>query len=85
MHMSVSSHLSLSLRAAQCGDAFLILKKFAYSRDFSGSPMVKTRASNAGDTGSILGQGTKIPQAVWLSTLHPPKKSTYSYKRAPSS
>ena len=42
MHMCVSSHLSLSLRAAQCGDMFLILRKFACSRDFSGSPMVKT-------------------------------------------
>ena len=31
-------------------------------------------ASSAGNTGSILGQGTKIPQAVWLSNPHPPKK-----------
>ena len=32
------------------------------SRDFLGGPVVKILASNAGDTGLIPGQGTKIPQ-----------------------
>ena len=34
------------------------------SRDFPGGPVVKNPPSNAGDTGSIPGQGTKIPHAV---------------------
>ena len=32
--------------------------------DFPGGPGVKNLPSNAGDTGSIHGQGTKIPYAV---------------------
>ena len=31
------------------------------NRDFPGGPMVETSPSNAGGTGSIPGQGTKIP------------------------
>ena len=31
------------------------------SRDFPGGPVVKNLPSNAGDTGSIPGQGTKTP------------------------
>ena len=34
------------------------------SRDFPGGPVVKNLLSNAGDTGSIPGQGTKIPHAM---------------------
>ena len=30
--------------------------------DFPGGPVVKNSPSNAGDMGSIPGQGTKIPQ-----------------------
>ena len=41
--------------------------------DFLGGPGVKNSPSNAGDIGSILGQGTKIPHAACqllsLSTL----------------
>ena len=33
------------------------------SRDFPGGPVVKNPCSNAGDEGSIPGQGTKIPHA----------------------
>ena len=33
--------------------------------------MVKNLLSNAGDTGSILGQGTKIPHATWQLNLRP--------------
>ena len=34
-------------------------------RYFPGSSVAKTSSSNAGGTGSILGQGTKIPHASW--------------------
>ena len=33
-------------------------------RDYPGSPVVKNPSSNAGDVGSIPGQGTKIPHAA---------------------
>ena len=32
--------------------------------DFPGGPVVKNLPSNAGDAGSILGQGTKIPHVA---------------------
>ena len=35
------------------------------SRDFPGSPVVKTLPSNAGGAGSILGRGAKIPHCYW--------------------
>ena len=38
--------------------------------DFPGGPVVKNPPSNAGDTGSIPGQGTKIPHAVGQMSLH---------------
>ena len=39
--------------------------------DFPGGPVVKNLPSNAGDTGSIPGQGTKIPHAMrQLESLH---------------
>ena len=34
------------------------------SWDFPGGPVVKNPPSNAGDMGSIAGQGTKIPHAM---------------------
>ena len=33
-------------------------------RDFAGGPVIENPSSNAGDVGFILGQGTRIPQAV---------------------
>ena len=33
--------------------------------DFPGGPVVKTSPSNAGNAGSIPGQGAKIPQVSW--------------------
>ena len=33
-------------------------------RDFPGGPVVKNPPPNAGDAGSIPGQGTRIPHAV---------------------
>ena len=39
--------------------------------DFPGGPVVKNMPSNAGDTGSIPGQGTKITHAMMqLESLH---------------
>ena len=39
--------------------------------DFPGGPVVKNLPSNAGDTGSIPGQGTKVPHAMrQLESLH---------------
>ena len=35
------------------------------SRDFPGSPVVKTLPSNAEGAGSIPGRGAKIPHALW--------------------
>ena len=44
--------------------------------DFLVGPVVKIPPSNAGDTGSIPGQGTKIPHAArqlspWATTTEP--------------
>ena len=39
------------------------------SRDFPGGPVVKNPPSNAGDVGSIPGQGTKIPHATGQLSL----------------
>ena len=38
-------------------------------RDFPGGPVVKNPLSNAGDAGSIPGQGSKIPHATWQLSL----------------
>ena len=38
--------------------------KINYLGDFPGGPAVKNLPSNTGDTGSIPGQGTKIPHTV---------------------
>ena len=39
-------------------------------QDFPGGPVVKHPPSNAGDQGSIPGQGTKIPHAAGQLSLH---------------
>ena len=41
-------------------------------RDFPGGPVVENPPSNAGDEGSILGQGTKIPHASGELRSHTP-------------
>ena len=38
--------------------------------DFPGDPVVKNPPSNAGDAGSIPGQGTKIPHATGQLSPH---------------
>ena len=37
--------------------------------DFAGGPVVKNSPSNAGDTGLVPGQGTKIPPAAGQLSL----------------
>ena len=44
-------------------------------RDFPSGPVIKTWPSNAGGAGSIPGQGTKIPHALW------PKKQNIKWKQ----
>ena len=39
--------------------------KMMLDRVFPGGPVVNTVSSNAGGTGLIPGQGTKIPHAAW--------------------
>ena len=39
-------------------------QKVQTSRDFPGGPVVKNLPYNAGDDGSMPGQGTKIPHAA---------------------
>ena len=39
-------------------------------RDFPGGPVVKNLSCNAGDLGSVLGSGTKIPHAAEQPSLH---------------
>ena len=49
-------------------------------RDFPGGPVVKNLPCSAGDTGSIPGQGTKIPHAAlqhgWVLQLLSPHTTT---------
>ena len=40
------------------------------TRDFPGGPAVKNPPSNAGDSGSISGQGTEIPHATGQLSPH---------------
>ena len=53
-------------------------------RDLPGGPMVKNPRSNAGDVGSIPGQGTKIPHATGatkpMHRPHPETKTQCSQK-----
>ena len=55
-----------------CSDQ-IISKNFSGNKetqDFPGGPVVKNLPCNAGDTGSIPGQGTKIPHALGKLSLH---------------
>ena len=45
-------------------------KEHSLEGNFSGGPEVKSSPSNAGDVGSIPGQGTKIPHATGQLSLH---------------
>ena len=44
---------------------FIIIVKIPALRDVYGSQWLRRHASNVGGMGSIPGQGTKIPHAMW--------------------
>ena len=48
----------------------MVQPKYHLLGDFPGGPVLKNPPSNAGDTGSISGWGTKIPRAVGQLSLH---------------
>ena len=56
-----------------CWTPLLSLVSEEKARDFPGGPVVKNPPCNAGDSGSILGRGTKIPRAA--EQLSPRTKS----------
>ena len=58
--------LFVVVRSCQFGR---VKDKMWWGRDFPGGPVVKNPPSNAGDTGSIPGEGTKIPHAVGQLSL----------------
>ena len=60
-HQLFAYHRTLELEEA------LKIKHFW---DLPGGPVVKNLTSNAGDAGSIPGQGTKIPHAVGQLSRH---------------
>ena len=56
--VNIGMHVSFQI------SAFVFLGYKPRSGDFPGGPVVKNPPSNEGDTGSILGQGTKLPHAA---------------------
>ena len=63
---------------------FKVLKEKKTAGDFPSGPVVKNLPSNAGDAGSIPGQGTKIPHAVGqLSPRTATTEPTHSRARVP--
>ena len=50
--------------------------------DFPGGPVVKNPSASAGDTGSIPGQGTKIPPAIDQLSLHTTRETPTSHWRS---
>ena len=50
---------------------------------FLGGPVVKNLPSNAGDTGTVPGQRTKIPYAVGQLDLHATAAEPKHYNRDP--
>ena len=47
-----------------------VISKKPLPRDFLGGPVVKNLPLNTGDASWIPGQGTKIPYAVGLLSIH---------------
>ena len=52
----------------------MVILQFKNLGDFPGGPEVKNMLYKAGDTGSIPGQGTKIPHAI--QQLNPSASTT---------
>ena len=50
------------------------------TRDFAGSPVVKTSPSNAGGAGSIPGRGAKVPHASRPKNQNIMKQKQYCNK-----
>ena len=54
--------------------SYFIFQETGLSKEVSGLPwwvrLLKLLASNAGDTGSIPGQGTKSPHAAWHGQIN---------------
>ena len=53
------------------------------TRDFPAGPVVKNPPSNAGDVGSISGQGTKIPHATGQVSHHTATKRPHAATKTP--
>ena len=53
-----------------CFETFKCIYEIIYGWDFPGGPVVKNPPSNAGDVGSIPGQGTKISHATGQLSPH---------------
>ena len=84
-----SSRLGNSNQSFCCGQPENNIKTLSQTkkmrtRDFPGGPVVKNLPSNAGDKGSIPGQGTKIPHAMGqLSPCATTTEPTCSGARVP--
>ena len=53
-------------------------------RDFPGGPVIKNPPCNAGDMGSILGRGTKIPHAAEQLSLSATTREFTHYPTQPN-
>ena len=70
-HLSVTHSIMWSFCTRELSlDDKVIYIFFKSPRDFPRGPVVKNPPCNAGDAGSIPGQGTKIPHAIELLSLH---------------
>ena len=47
----------------------LFASEIAIKMDFPGEGRLRFCTSNAGDTGSIPGRGTKVPHATWCNQI----------------
>ena len=56
----------------------MVILQFKNLGDFPGGPEVKNMLYKAGDTGSIPGQGTKIPHAVGQLGLRAETREAFS-------
>ena len=74
----VVSHTN-KIRKSKSGCPVPVVSKDSRVGDFSGGPVVKNLLCNAGDSGSILSQETKIPHAAEL--LRPRATTRESVKR----
>ena len=66
--------ISLHTTIKETTHSYFIFQETGLSKEVSGLPwwvrLLKLLASNAGDTGSIPGQGTKSPHAAWHGQIN---------------